>query len=76
MRIDILICEGPCNPGLRQLDIDIARLRHGDPRGNVIPFDDYRLLTRLRAMRHTPHRHVAGLIWTCEVCNAERRSPG
>jgi len=74
-----LICEGPCNPGLRSLDRAIDSWRERERaamiHGTCQPLDDPDLLTILHALQHSPHRHVQGTIWACQQCQTPRKSP-
>lgn len=65
-----MVCEGACNPTVRELDelvrTERRRMREGPP-----VFSES-LLARLRTLRHTPHAPV-GERWQCERCSTSRR---
>lgn len=81
-RVQTLLCLGRCNPSVPWIDQQIDAYRRlefrglGTSTGKRYPLTDERLLHSLRALTHTPHRHIVGSLWTCMVCGTERQSPG
>lgn len=77
-RLRELICEGACNPGVAQLDYQIAQYRAEERHegGVRLPIVDEAIVARLRRLRHTPHLWVSPDRWACVDCDHERRSLG
>ena len=73
-----LICEGACNPQLRQLDEQrITATKAWSPERHQMPSMPYGWIDAMRTLVHTPHHREApgfmGNIWTCTKCGQTRR---
>lgn len=71
-----LICEGSCNPGIKDLDRAVRTYRVGEIRsstGYFGPMDDRVLLGALRTLKHTAHERVSPEGWQCVVCRQVRK---
>lgn len=71
-----LICEGACNPGVAQLDREVAAARLQRPAGDNGPLDDLRLIDRLGLLRHTLHLGVNETVFACVLCGWARQFGG
>ena len=74
----LLVCEGACNPYLRELDEQRLRATKAwSPVRDAMPAMPDGWLDAMRAVRHTAHHREApgfmGNIWTCQSCGASRR---
>lgn len=75
-----LICEGPCNPTIDQIDTAVRVLRRGHrvEGGHYYypgagPISNPTVVAQLRALKHTPHTRVSPGTCACDVCKTERR---
>lgn len=83
-RVQLLICEGTCNPHRPEVDADISRIRmRAETSGGGVPSFPTSLIEDLRSLVHTPHVQMdeggsdGGIRsrlgrWMCTVCRTGR----
>ena len=68
----LLICEGPCNPGISTLDEGIREWREKvDPGMECAAVPPDAVVEELRALKHTEHRQM-GTFAACNSCGCVR----
>ena len=67
-----LICEGPCNPNLRAIDMIVADVAGKDYNDSVCARVTAKEASMQRTLQHTPHI-VRGDLAHCTVCYTPRR---
>jgi len=67
-----LICEGSCNPQVREIDLAVKRWR---ARFDLPPAvtEEVTLLRAQRALRYTLHDVTGEEVATCQHCGTSRR---
>ena len=77
----LLVCEGPCNPAVRDFDVAIAAVRQKDEGSPKLLAPAW--LERARSFIHTPHAFLRKappdgngvgfrVIYKCDICRTER----
>lgn len=70
-----LICEGDCNPDIRDIDAQVA-LQRSRERGlslrRMFPISD-ELAQRIRHLTYTPHEHRGPSTYVCTRCGTSRK---
>ena len=74
-----LICEGRCNPQIKQLDAAIVveeRRSRGADRDGHVPLSAPPLIRRLRSLQYTSHVMVHEYEAECTICGTHRQYGG
>lgn len=72
MSVVTLICEGRCNPSIRELDAEV--LQH--KKYSDLPVGSERLFQRQRQLNYTTHNMVSETVARCMDCGHDRRFGG
>lgn len=72
MSLVTLICEGRCNPSIRELDAEV--LQH--KKYSELPVGSERLWQQQRRLNYTTHRLVSEQVARCTDCGHDRRFGG
>ena len=69
IRLKQLICEGQCNPGIRELDAEVSQAIDYEGR----PLSNASIIARQRALKYTEHEEIGFNTAMCGICVAGRK---
>ena len=68
-KLKLLICEGQCNSGIRELDAEVHRAVDYEGR----PFMNASIIARQRILKYTEHEELGFNSAMCGICVAGRK---